>query len=763
MALHDLIDRGTCFRVRLLAVVLLSACGETDPGGNDVRLPSVILEPAGTDTFRGGDDVVFRGEAFDLADQPLPPSRFTWWAELHHDDHQHPFLAEISGIDSGRVTIPATGETSDNIFYRFHMVVDYPEGGQDTIVSDLFPEKVTLSLVSQPAGLQLTLDGQPRVAPFDVIGVVGMERELGVVSPQTLGDSTYSFVSWSHGGSAVQTVSTPATQTTYTAVFSASPAGNQPPSVTVTSPSNGVTLGQGSPIMLMASATDADGSISQVEFFDGVTSVGIDATVPYQAAWTPTTLGAHIISARATDDSSITTTSSIVSVTITPGGGPDTEAPSITIVTPSDQSPGLLGAVPITATATDNVGVVGVRFQVDGVDLGVEDLVSPFAVTLPTTAVYASGQHVIRAQARDASGNLSPWVVSTVEFGGSIDLPQGFVRTTFVPNLPSLATTMAFAPDGRLFICLQDGDLRVVKNGTLLTQPFLTVPTSANGERGLLGIAFHPNFATNGWVYVYYTNSQGGIHNRISRFTAAGDTAETLEEVLVDLPNLSGATNHNGGALHFGADGKLYAAVGDNANGGNAPSMSTVFGKMLRFNDDGSIPADNPFFNTATGLNQAIWALGLRNPYTFGVQPGTGRIFINDVGQGTWEEINDGIAGSDYGWPATEGPTNNPNFRSPVYAYQHTSGFVRGVAIVGSAFYNPGTVSFPASYVGSYFFADYIGGWIHRLDPNAGNTVSSFALIPSIQTDLRLGPDGALYSLAEIGGNWGVYRISFGP
>lgn len=763
MAFPDLIDRNTRLRVSLVAIVLLFACGETDPGGDGVRLPAVIIEPAGGNTFRGGDEVVFRGEAFDLDDQPLSPSRLTWWAELHHDDHQHPFLAEVSGIDSGAVTIPTSGETSDNIFYRFYMVADYPEGGQDTIIRDLLPEKVTLSLASQPAGLQLTLDGQPRVAPFDVIGVVGVERELGVVSPQTLGDSTYTFVTWSHGGSAVQTVSTPENQTTYTAIFSASPAGNQPPSVTVTSPQSGVTLGQGSPVILTATATDGDGVVTLVEFFDGLTSIGIDSTNPYQVPWTPAALGAHLITARATDDSGFTTTSAIVSVTITPGGGPDTEAPSITIVTPGDQSQGLVGTVPVTASATDNVGVVGVRFQLDGVDLGVEDLVSPFAVTLPTTVAHTTGQHVFRAQARDASGNLSPWVVSTVAFGGNVDLPQGFVRTTFLPNLPSLATTMAFAPDGRLFICLQAGDVRVVKNGTLLTQPFVSVPTSANGERGLLGIAFHPNFASNGWVYLYYTNSQGGIHNRISRFTAAGDTAETGEAIQVDLPNLSGATNHNGGALHFGADGKLYAAVGDNANGSNAPSMNSVFGKMLRLNDDGSIPADNPFFNSATGLNRAIWALGLRNPYTFGVQPGTGRIFINDVGNGTWEEINDGVAGSNYGWPATEGPTNNPAYRSPVYAYQHNSGFVRGVAIVGSAFYNPGAVNFPASYVGSYFFADYVGGWIHRLDPGAGNTVSIFARIPGIQTDLQLGPDGALYSLAEIGGNWGVYRIAFGP
>jgi glucose/arabinose dehydrogenase len=432
-------------------------------------------------------------------------------------------------------------------------------------------------------------------------------------------------------------------------------------------------------------------------------------------------------------------------------------------VAPRNGTSNLTGSVTITVAVAESIAVAGVQVQVDGVNLGSEDTDSPYSVTLPSTADYATGQHVIRAQVRDPAGNLSPWAVSIVEFGGSVSLPRGFVRTTFVPSLPSLAATMAFSPDGRLFICLQDGEVRVVKNGLLRGQPFVTVPTIAAGERGLLGIAFHPGFESNGWVYLYYTSSQGGTHNRISRFTASGDTAETLETVVVDLPGLSGATNHNGGAIHFGNDGLLYAGVGDNAAGSNAQSMNTVFGKILRLNDDGSIPSDNPFFNTATGLNRAIWALGLRNPYSFGIHPGTGRMFINDVGQSSWEEINDGNAGGNYGWPATEGPTSNPAYEGPLYAYQHDTGFVRGIAIVGSAFYTPPTPHFPSSFAGSYFFADYVGGWIHRLDPSAGNGVSIFARIPGLQTDLQVGPDGALYSLASIGGTWSVQRISFGP
>src|SRR5688572_28709086 len=198
------------------------------------------------------------------------------------------------------------------------------------------------------------------------------------------------------------------------------------------------------------------------------------------------------------------------------------------------------------------------------------------------------------------------------------------------------------------------------------------------------------------------------------------------EAVIVELNSLSGATNHNGGAIHFGLDSKLYIGVGENANTANAQTLTNLLGKMLRINPDGSIPSDNPFFGSASGANRAIWALGLRNPFTFAIQPGTGRLFINDVGQNTWEEINDGIAGSNYGWPHTEGVTTNPSFRSPLVAYGHGAGPTTGCAIAGGAFYNPATVQFPSDFVGDYFFADLCSGWIRRFDPLSG-MVSDFA------------------------------------
>ena len=337
---------------------------------------------------------------------------------------------------------------------------------------------------------------------------------------------------------------------------------------------------------------------------------------------------------------------------------------------------------------------------------------------------------------------------------GAATVPTGFTEGLVAGGLSS-ATAMSFAPDGRLFVCQQNGLLRVIKNDVLLGTPFLTVPVDSSGERGLLGVAFDPNFAVNRFVYVYYTTTSPAVHNRISRFTANGDVAVAgSEAVICELENLSSASNHNGGAIHFGPDGKLYVAVGDNANSANAQTLANRLGKMLRLNTDGTIPTDNPFYSTAIGVNRAIWALGLRNPFTFAFQPGTGRMFINDVGQNAVEEINDGLAGANYGWPSCEGACGSPNYDDPIYQYSHSA----GCAIVGGAFYNPATSQYPAEYTSNYFFADLCSGWIRRLNPANGN-VTTFATGASTPVDLAVSADGSLYYLAR--GASAVYRVRF--
>jgi glucose/arabinose dehydrogenase len=331
-------------------------------------------------------------------------------------------------------------------------------------------------------------------------------------------------------------------------------------------------------------------------------------------------------------------------------------------------------------------------------------------------------------------------------------VPPQFSNSLVASGLSSI-TAMELAPDGRLFVAEQGGKLRIIKNGTLQTTPFVSLSVDSSGERGLLGMAFDPNFAVNNYIYVYYTTPQGGTHNRISRFTANGDVALSgSETIILELEALN-ATNHNGGAIHFGIDGKLYVATGDNAYNANAQSVNNRLGKILRINSDGSIPSDNPTtfttvnngspsVVTTTGGNRAIWALGLRNPFSFAVQPGSGKIFINDVGQDSWEEINQGQPGSNYGWPGSEGYTSNSNFRSARFAYPHGSSVC---AITGGAFYNPATVTFPSDeYVGDYFFADYCAGWIRRFD-SITNQVIDFHADSNSKIDLKVGSDGALY------------------
>lgn len=197
-------------------------------------------------------------------------------------------------------------------------------------------------------------------------------------------------------------------------------------------------------------------------------------------------------------------------------------------------------------------------------------------------------------------------------------------------------------------------------------------------------------------------------------------------------------------------DGKLFISVGENTVAANAQSLTTLKGKVLRINLDGSIPTDNPFYTTATGVNRAIWALGLRNPFRLATQSGTGRLFINDVGAGSWEEINEGGAGKNYGWPGIEGVRTNQtppaSYQDPFYAYDHS----QGCSITAGAFYNPATAKFPAAYVGKYFFADYCNGWIRTIDP-ATKAVANFGTGINRPLDVAVAKDGTLYFIARGG------------
>jgi glucose/arabinose dehydrogenase len=402
--------------------------------------------------------------------------------------------------------------------------------------------------------------------------------------------------------------------------------------------------------------------------------------------------------------------------------------------------------------------VTEVQFAVDD-SVFASTATAPYAATLSNTAGFASGAHDVAVRARDAAGNWSEWSRATVTFGGDVALGAGFTRSVWASGFGNVLTAMAFAPDGRLFATEQSGAVRIVKNGVLLAQPFVTVSTAADGERGLLGIAFDPEFATTGWVYLYFTStSSGEARNRIVRYTANGDVAVAGSAVLlVELPGLGDVAKHNGGAMHFGPDGKLYVAVGDATTPTNAQLLNNPFGKILRFNRNGTIPSDNPFYAQTAGVNRAIWARGLRNPFTMTRQPETGRLHINDVGQGMWEEINVGRAGANFGWPVSEGPTSTVGQDTPLLAIGHADSptLFDATAVIGGGFMPVESVNFGPRFAGDYFFADYVYGWVYRLDAANGWRPSAFAQLHAGElfdpanaiTGLNMGPDGALYVL----------------
>jgi glucose/arabinose dehydrogenase len=341
---------------------------------------------------------------------------------------------------------------------------------------------------------------------------------------------------------------------------------------------------------------------------------------------------------------------------------------------------------------------------------------------------------------------------------GAATLPAGFSETRIATGLAS-PTAMAVAPDGRVFVAEKGGTLRVVKNDTLLSQPFLTVSVDTAGERGLLGVAFDPDYQSNRFVYVYYTTAAAPVHNRVSRFTADATNPDVVqagsEAPILDLPAL-GSTVHNGGAIHFGNDGKLYVAVGENAVPSNSQSLETPLGKLLRINPTGSIPTDNPFYSQTTGVDRAIWALGLRNPFNFAVDSFSGRIHVNDVGQDAWEEVNAGVPGANYGWPQTEGPSpaGVSGVRYPIHAYENAGS---NCAIVGATFYRPQIFRFPRDYAGRYFFGDLCGGFIRMLTPPNYTSSVPFATGISSLVDIQAHHDGSLYYLARGGGD--LFRV----
>jgi glucose/arabinose dehydrogenase len=326
------------------------------------------------------------------------------------------------------------------------------------------------------------------------------------------------------------------------------------------------------------------------------------------------------------------------------------------------------------------------------------------------------------------------------------------------------------AGDPRLFVVEQEGRIRVIRDGRLLEQPFLdlTAWVGFGGERGLLSVAFHPDYAHNGFLFVNYTDRNGDT--QIERYTVSADPdradpASRTAILSIDQPY----SNHNGGLVMFGPDRMLWIGMGDGGSGGDpgnrAQNPHELLGKLLRIDvDHGNpygIPDGNPFADGRHGRPE-IWAIGLRNPWRFAFDEG--RVYIADVGQNRWEEIDVASAsapGLDYGWrqregrhPFKDGTPGVPGARrvEPVVEYGHGE----GCSVTGGFVYRGRAIP---ELIGHYVYADYCSGWIRSFRMN-GDTVTDARSwdVPRVESITSFGQDarGELYVLSE---NGSIYRI----
>ncbi|HEU4747127.1 MAG TPA: PQQ-dependent sugar dehydrogenase, partial [Gemmatimonadaceae bacterium] len=348
--------------------------------------------------------------------------------------------------------------------------------------------------------------------------------------------------------------------------------------------------------------------------------------------------------------------------------------------------------------------------------------------TVPDRAAIAAGGTLIRSIVRLALAFIASGCGSDETGPGDGSLPSDLTLA-----LAPFVTTGLAAPvfltqplnDGRIFVVEQAGRIRVVRDGVLQSTPFLDITSRvvSGGERGLLSVAFHPRYATNGYFYVYFTGADGEI--RVERFTATAnpDAADPATSRLIISAAHSQFSNHNGGLVAFGPDGMLWTALGDGGGGGdplgNGQSFNALLGSMLRIDVDSgdpyAIPAGNPFVGQS-GRRGEIWAKGLRNPWRFAFDAPSGLLYIADVGQSAREEINAQsitTGGLNYGWNITEGlicynatSCNQTGLTAPVLDYTHAAG---GCSVTGGYVHRGSAIP---GLSGHYLYSDYCNRYL---------------------------------------------------
>ena len=491
-------------------------------------------------------------------------------------------------------------------------------------------------------------------------------------------------------------------------------------------------------------------------------SAGSDRTITvraFDAAGVETHRGAATLTVREGTNPPLSLTllplSGDVSITVTIAGVAVTVSPARDTIVVGGRR--LRLAVAVTTSAGQSVNV---RVQWSSLD--------PSVVTVDTGGTLTgrrSGETQIVATYGGVGAAATIRVLAPAEVPPALQLLAGGLTSPIFVAAPPGDTS-------RLFVVLQGGVVRVVRQGTLLATPFLDASAlvSCCGERGLLGLAFHPQFATNGYFFVDYTDVAGNTQVVRYRVSANPDLADPASATGI-LSQTQPYTNHNGGMLAFGPDGFLYVGLGDGGSGGdpqgNGQNLGTLLGKILRIDVDGgspyAVPPTNPFV-AQSGARPEVWVWGLRNPWRFSFDRTTGELYIGDVGQNSREEIDvepPATGGRNYGWNLMEGTAcyqagcSSTGLTLPALDYLHSD----GCSVTGGYVYRGSRIPMLA---GLYVYADYCQGWVRSFRYQNGQATEQRDW-PSLR------PGGPISSFGEdargelyvvlYGSAGGVYRI----